>query len=198
MDDLLEEVRTFAERKIIQLERKTEGFANVGTPDDFTDWTQEAVIAIWQALVHRRIRGETPGDFYAYLNRLVFNHKQDFKKSLIKAKKTRVSFLVKVENEHGDIEEIENPEVFNGAHSGELSFRIPEFVQGVDRLICSFIVEGFNYRKIANILGLTEDAIKGRMKRIREKTAKEAQEKLARIKARDVEYKAYINRGGKK
>ena len=49
---------------------------------------------------------------------------------------------------------------------------IPESVEGIDLLICDYIREGLDYKEIGLTLRMTEDNVKVRVKRLRDKIEK--------------------------
>jgi len=193
LDLLLAEVRRFAERKIIQLERKAEGFAGVPTPDDFNDWAQEAVIGVWVGLDRAAFAGKSGSDFYAWVNKITFNKKTDFLKSLIKTKKHRVPLLVTIEDEDGKKEEVLNPEIYS--RESEIHTSIPSYIQGDDRSILNLIVSGKDYIYISKVLNITVSAIKKRMERVRTNVAEHERKKQQNLKKRDDDYNTFRNKG---
>ncbi len=173
-DALLKAVIEFAQRKHLRYEFKESGFAGVPSAMDFEDSAQEAVIAVWQGLPS--FRGDA-ANFFSWMNSIVFKKGIDFYNELLETKKTRVPLTVVVNDEEGGVEEVDNPQLYNDDEGVDRPVRIPESIQGTDRLICHLILDGNSYRRIAYEMDLTEAAVKQRMARLRKRMKAEREAK---------------------
>ena len=127
------------------------------------------------------------------MNKITFNKKTDFLKSLIKTKKHRVPLLVTIEDEDGKKEEVLNPEIYS--RESEIHTSIPSYIQGDDRSILNLIVSGKDYIYISKVLNITVSAIKKRMERVRTNVAEHERKKQQNLKKRDDDYNTFRNKG---
>jgi len=84
---------------------------------------------------------------------------------------THDPLMVKVENEEGKLEKVDNPGLRGDVvykrggkrvfQDSPLRFRrvLPDFIHGVDLKICNYIREGYNYAKIGPLVGLTDAGV---------------------------------------
>src|ERR1700722_6650393 len=117
---------------------------------------RQATIAVLMSLP--TFNGKS-GKFYKWVKRVIKNHCRDGFNKGISESKARVPFLV--ENKDGDT--MENPELYPTEMPPEHQRELPEFIQGKDLKICEYIREGYDYAKIAQILSMTEKAVKHRV-----------------------------------
>jgi RNA polymerase sigma factor (sigma-70 family) len=122
----------------------------------FEDCAQTATIAVWESI--GSYKGQPEG-FYSWLRRICGNVGKDgFKKNMREAK-GRVPLMVSQED--GTV--VENPELYENEFWVEMQRELPEFIQGDNLKICQYIREGFDYEKIAQVLSMTEAAVKQRV-----------------------------------
>ena len=183
MDSLLLEVVKFAKRKMYGVEMDNPKLGTIRTVDDYA---QDVMVAVWQGLESKSFLGGRP-KFYAYVNKISHNTKQDFLAEIIHQRNHKVALTVPINNEYGIKEDEEdNPEIYD-ARDFDVRINIPASVQGIDLTICKLLLtevrgkdgnhRGRNYSDIGRILEMTEDAVKKRMDRLRDrlKVEKEAE-----------------------
>jgi len=163
---LLDEVWKFALLKVRRVETQLPEIAV-----DSNDIAQDTVIAAIKGLPS--FRGETGSQFLSWLKRICYCHKNDFFKKSLKSAQKFESLLM----EHEDAEEghtwptdninmypeLRSDQGFNGDY-----FQIPEWVTGDNRYICKLIMDGKTYEQIGGFLGVSEQAVKSRIARLRE------------------------------
>jgi DNA-directed RNA polymerase specialized sigma24 family protein len=169
-------------------------FKNFGSAETVDDWAKDVVINVWQNLEKKTFA--TPGDFYSWVHKIAFNRSTDAFNDLLEEKSKKVSLFVKTEeggDDHdGDDESVENPLIHNqDAHNTYVHVDIPDSVQGVDLTICHLLRSGVEeedkngeylrrsrtYAEVANVLGMTEDAVKQRLNRLKKKLMAERGQK---------------------
>lgn len=159
-------VLDFARMKIYYLELE---FSSVGTTNTVDDYAQEVALAVWTGL--ETFSGDGP-TFYSWVHAICYNQAAHFFKEIKNQKTNKVGITVVVEDEQGEEEEIDNPEL----HSCQLRdffITIPKSVQGVDLAICHLMLDGINYAQIGKMLGMSETAVKLRMYKLRKRLAAE-------------------------
>ena len=162
-DNLLKAIFDFAKGKLTsKLYRLNE---SAQTPEDYA---QDISIKVWSQIhtVH--------GDFYAWLNRICFTEGAD---AFTETKEVQDNTLpLLVESEEGFMED--HP-VFRRDQNIQYVRAIPEFITGIDRMICDYIREGLTYRQMGLALELTEAAVKLRVAAMRNKVMADAENKKA-------------------
>jgi len=189
MDRLLECVRKFAYMKLYHLEHDFKGFGSAETADD---WAQDVAIKVLHDLDKKVF--ETPADFYSWVHKIAFNKSTDAFNSLKEKKATEVPLFIKSEeggDENGDTYEEENPLIHHqNGHDTYVHVEIPASVQGVDLTICYLLLQGVDvekngvyvrksrtYAEVGNVLGITEDAVKKRLSRLKRRLKAEGEQK---------------------
>jgi len=176
------EVLDLAKRKMYHLEIENPMLGTAGTVDDYA---QDVAIAVWNGL------GSFRGDrskVYAWVESIIFRTRPEFLEEIIEQRKMKVGITTIVDDE-GEPEEIDNPEIYRAAEGVDLDIRIPDSVQGVDLLICKLLMtsvrgengeyRGRTYANIAMLMEMSEDAVKKRVNRLRDrlKVEKKAEQK---------------------
>ncbi len=119
----------------------------------------------------------TPAGFYSWVHKIAFNKGNKVFNQLAEERATDVPlFVTRDGDDDGDQYEEENPALHEEEHSNS-SVRIPRSVQGVDLTICRLMLttvrgadgkyRGRNYANIGLVLGMTENAVKQRIKGLR-------------------------------
>jgi len=160
-------VRDFAKRKFGYLE-----YSFTEAAETADDWAQDVTLKVWQAVIQKGFN-DTPEGFLRYLYRIIRNHRNDSYRDLEKVSKTQVPFLQDFEDDGsgGEILAEENP-LIHEEHE-PFTIQIPASLQGLDRHICQFIMDGCNYAAIGRMFEMSEDAVKKRMERLRRRLAEE-------------------------
>lgn len=162
-DRLMEQVRKFAYTKVYHLEHDFENFGSSQTADD---WAQNVSLAVWKGL--DKFQG-TPALFYSWVHKICFNEATDAFNIVKEESLTKVALFVKSLDEDSDEKQEEiNPEIYR-LDERETMLSIPASIQGVDRNICSLIIDGMNYAQVAEGLRMTEGAVKMRLLRLRDR-----------------------------
>ncbi len=161
-------IRSFMYSKAYRTELE---FSNFGSHDTADDAAQEATLKAWRYFP--TFKGSTGEEFYSWLNKIAFRQRTEHFSSVLKHKKTKVSFTKPTFDEYGAADGVEeNPEIYNAPSSGMgFHVRIPDSVQGIDRRICQLIRAGKNYVEIGRRLEMSEAAVTARMQRLRKKLA---------------------------
>lgn len=166
------EVNEFAKVKLYHLEVE---FAKMGSANTVDDWAQDVTIKVWMALRDGQFKG-TPSQFYSWLNKITFNEANDAFNELLKQQQTFVGLTVPSKDEHGYTgEEEDNAELYK-SDVKDFSIYIPPSVQGDDLWICKLILFGWSYERIGRRLGVSEQAIKDRLFRLRKRIKAEKEE----------------------
>jgi DNA-directed RNA polymerase specialized sigma24 family protein len=178
MDQLLALVRKFVYMKLYHLEHDFKDFGSAETVDD---WTQDVSIRVWQSLLQSDKR--SPASFYAWVHKIAFNEGNAAFNKLEAERAGHVSLFVYSEEgeQDGDGEHYqeENPALHEEGHGGS-SIHIPASVTGVDRDICNLLLttirtekdgrhRGRNYAEVGQVLGITEQAVKDRLWKMRKR-----------------------------
>ncbi|WP_433972762.1 RNA polymerase sigma factor [Tunturiibacter lichenicola] len=144
-------------------------FNETNYPDgDTDDIAQEVLIDVANALKSFKPKDGNNAMFYAWLNKCV---KHAYCRAFNEAKKTsriETTLIVNVESEDASFE-AENPEIYAKELQKQYYLVIPEFIQGIDRQICKWMREGYDYENIARVLETTEQSVRSRMLKIRKK-----------------------------
>jgi RNA polymerase sigma factor (sigma-70 family) len=169
-DRFLITVRKFTKGRVGWKFRGTDQFGQ--TEEDLVQIT---MVKMWDALP--TFKG-TSGDFVAWYRTFIDNTVKDAIRGSIKQSKRHAPFYVQVEDEKGNSEEIEHPGIHGSIEfkrnghpayqEARIQFRreLPDFIQGVDLQICQYIREDYTYERIAQILGLTVNAVKKRIQKM--------------------------------
>jgi RNA polymerase sigma factor (sigma-70 family) len=193
LDKLLALVQKFAYKKLYHFEIENKELGTINTVDDYA---QDVATAVWNGLRLQSFSGDS-SSFYPWVHKITHNKGILFIKELEKQRNTKVGLTVVRENDDGEKEEIDNPEIYE-EHDFDIRVNIPRSIQGVDLTICklmlttvqdqrkdgSFYRRGRNYAEVADVLEMTEGAVKARLKRLRKGLKKE---KPAKAKA-EAEY----------
>jgi len=133
---------------------------HVGT---YADAGQEAAKAVW-----KRISGFTgsPPEFYAWLSRICTHKGADGYKANVRAAQKAAPLFIQDPDDPGRI--VDNPALYREERIS-VPRKLPEFIQGSDKLICDYIREGLNYQQIGRVLQISETAVQKRVKAMRKK-----------------------------
>lgn len=165
-DGLFRVVRDYAYNKVYGLEID---FKEMGSSSTADDWAQDVALKVWEGL---QLRERTPSEFHAWVNRIATNAKTDAFDELMDQKTTNLPFFYELEEEGSEETFTEENPLIHEEHE-PFTIQIPECVQGLDRHICQFIMDGCSYAAIARMFEMTGDSVKGRMKRLKKKVAAE-------------------------
>jgi DNA-directed RNA polymerase specialized sigma24 family protein len=190
-------VLEFAKIKLYFLELE---FSNVGSSSTVDDYSQEVALSVWSNLPS--FNGESDNSFYAWLHKICYNKANVFFNDLMHTRDSKEPVTRTV---HGSIdsvhyeEEVDNP-VLHESQERDFFITIPNSVQGVDRDICKLLlidpqIDGNGdeekprrkretvYARIAGTLGLTENAVELRLRRLRTRLRKEREEERNKYRA---------------
>jgi RNA polymerase sigma factor (sigma-70 family) len=134
------------------------------------DAAQKAAMAVLREIESFQGKNSKTGkscSFYSWMRKIMSNKAADSLGKNIKTAKKRVPLMVY--GEDGSVDD--NPALYRDEHLQYLH-KLPEFIKGADRLICSYIRQGLDYEQIGKTMGITEAGVKNRMARIRAKTHK--------------------------
>jgi DNA-directed RNA polymerase specialized sigma24 family protein len=170
----------FAKIKMSHLEFE---FGDGGCMNTVDDAAQEVVVTIFEQLPTFKGNGKK---FYSWLASVSFKWKVNLFRELTTAKDEKRPIQIETELEDGSIGMEDNPALY-GFTKGQISeghsVLIPQDIQGVDRNICLMILDGKNQRQTADILGLTENAVELRLRRMKSCLAPMVAAKETRRKA---------------
>jgi len=191
-EQLLKEVGAYARKKmhadIAEYDFNSEKRHPIGTRDGTgDDVAQDIMIKVWRMMRRGEIKKERgAGSFREFIKTICQNQmKSEWRK--IKVDRERfVPLFVNVTDEDGNMEEIENP-LINLIGPMDHYFHIPREIQGLDRKILTWFPTFGTYAGVANELGMTEQAVRARVKRMREMMKPIREEQLRRRLARDIE-----------
>jgi DNA-directed RNA polymerase specialized sigma24 family protein len=164
---ILQEITRFATNKVY--------WVDVQFPEtvkDVDDIAQDVTLAVWQALESGTFRGKTGREFLSFLKTVCYNHKCDHFGKSLDNKQNKVSFFVELEDEDGNATTRDNKELYPEPEGVGGYFRIPEWVDGDNRYICKLIMDGKTYEQIGEYLGISGNAVKLRVAKIREQAQK--------------------------
>jgi DNA-directed RNA polymerase specialized sigma24 family protein len=180
MDRLMQLVTKFVHTKISHMEYEP-AFKGFGTAETADDWAQEVTIKVWQKLTgtgRKQFQGDGAG-FYAYVHKIAYNQASAAFNDLLEEKRTEVPLFTRVEDEDGEYAEVENPLIHADGAGYDRHTLIPASVQGVDLTIAKLLLtevrgadgkyRARNFGEIGQILQMTEDAVKKRMERLRDR-----------------------------
>jgi RNA polymerase sigma factor (sigma-70 family) len=194
LDLLLDLVRKFAYTKAYHLEYDFKKFGSAETADD---WAQDITIKVWQGL--EKFEGSSEL-FYSWVHKIAFNKATDAFNSLSEGKRSKVGLSVKVEDDEG-LHEIDNPEIYASTVDYSRGVLIPASVTGVDRRICYMMItpvkeenkktgewyeRGRTHKEVAFAMGMTEDAVESRIRRMSKRLEEERQTARAAAAARSI------------
>lgn len=128
------------------------------------DFAQDIVLIVWSKLPS--FKGDC-SIFYSWLNRICYTHGADAQSSSTKEVSKRVP--LQIEGEDGFIDD--NPALYRD-EPVQYMRKLPDFIQGHDLLICNYIRQGLDYEQIGSTMGLTETAVKERVRYMRTKVRK--------------------------
>ena len=95
----------------------------------------------------------------------------------------RVPYMVELEDDEGNLDIVENPllnqrqdvrrngSTYLTTPLPQFRRQLPEFITGIDLKICEHIRQGHDYRKIGQLLSMTERAVSRRIARMRQEVA---------------------------
>jgi DNA-directed RNA polymerase specialized sigma24 family protein len=135
--DLCEICYRFILRKAMAVQKDLAKTEIAQTAEDFTQ------AAILRLLTGRHLHKtfDTPAAFYSFLNTVAFNTKQDAYRAVNANKKKFVKFLVTVENEAGETEDVENSLLHSepgGFHGRRFHPQIPfKEMNENEKLVCA-------------------------------------------------------------
>lgn len=126
----------------------------VKNTDDAEDITQESFIKAFQKI--HQFKGDV--SFGAWLKRIVINKSIDF----LKAKKER---LVPLDESYMQVVEDDDWTVEEGISLEEVRLAMEQLPEKYRYVVMMFLLEGYDHREIANVLGLSETACRTRLLR---------------------------------
>ncbi|WP_422081140.1 RNA polymerase sigma factor [Ulvibacterium sp.] len=126
----------------------------VKNTDDAEDITQESFIKAFQKI--HQFKGDV--SFGAWLKRIVINKSIDF----LKAKKER---LVPLDESYMQVVEDDDWTVEEGISLEEVRLAMEQLPEKYRCVVMMFLLEGYDHREIANVLGLSETACRTRLLR---------------------------------
>jgi hypothetical protein len=157
----------FAKRKVMS----TMFHLPQGTVDDKA---QDVAVTVWEKL--HTFKGGV-GNIYPWLHRICYTKSLEGIRESNKHVETYVPLLVEIKNAPGEFKE--HPELYGGTISvkrnGKVTYQeprrifhrpLPDFIQGIDLEICTYIRAGRTYAQIADILSLTEMGVKKRVRKM--------------------------------
>lgn len=128
MEKLMGLVRDFAYKKVYRLEID---FCDYGTAETADDWAQNICLDVMMGLQQER----TPEMFYAWVNKLTFNHKMDATGYIMEHKDAHAKLTVDVADEDGgEVEEIDNPEIYGDGEKYKASRRYTRNVERIRKI----------------------------------------------------------------
>jgi DNA-directed RNA polymerase specialized sigma24 family protein len=144
-----------------------------GTVDDKA---QDVAVAVWEKL--HTFQGGVR-NIYPWLHRICYTTGRDGIRDCNKHAETYVPLLVEIKDAPGEFKE--HPDLYSGTVSikrnGKTVYqeprpvfhrKLPDFIQGIDLEICTYIRAGRTYAQIADIMSLTEPAVKLRVRKMRQ------------------------------
>jgi len=179
-DTLFKEIIKFAKREVSK-----KMFDVLDDSSAVDEQAQEIAITIWQKLNASK---DTPGAFnggpevfYAWLHRICYTRSIDALNEIATDAKKYVPLLVEAEDGSGFSED--NPilhgkqthkqngkPVYGNNERATYRRALPDFIKGNDLKICEYIrYSGYDYAKIASLIGLKESAVEIRVRRMRNK-----------------------------
>ena len=103
-----------------------------------------------------------PCSFYTWFRSICFNRGADALKANIETREERVP--MQIEDEDGFLND--NPALYR-EEPVLYARKLPDFIQGKDRLICAYVREGLTYEQIGCNMEMTEGAVKMRLARMK-------------------------------
>jgi hypothetical protein len=191
-EQLLKEVGAYARKKmhadIAEYDFNSEKRHPIGTRDGTgDDVAQDITIKVWRMMRRGEIKKERgAGSFREFIKAICQNQMKSEWRKIKVDRAMFVPLFVEVSDEDGNMEEIENP-LINVIGPMDHYFHIPWQIQGLDREILKWFGTFGNYAGVANELGMTEPAVRTRVKRMREMMKPIREEQLRRRLARDIE-----------
>ena len=187
LDKLLVKVQEFAYRKMYGIELDNPKLGTVRTADDYA---QDVMVDVWQQLKQGSFRGDS-STFYAWINKICHNTKQNFLSEIVDQRKNKRSLMVPIFDEHGSKDDEEdNPEIYE-SDVRDFDIRIPTSVQGIDLTICKllltevqderngeYVMRGRTYAEVGHVLQMTEAAVKKRLNRLQKRLKAEKDPEL--------------------
>lgn len=156
-DKLYQLIFAHASRRIqYSLKRTHEG------AEDHQDHAQQVAIAVWSKL--GTFRG-TPEFFYIWLKSVCANKSTDALK--INAKEFKGRLPLQLQSEDGEV--FDHPALRQEPERPEHRRKLPDWIQGTDKLICGYIREGDSYARIAKGLDMTETDVKNRVRAMKKR-----------------------------
>ncbi|WP_425236373.1 RNA polymerase sigma factor [Ulvibacterium sp.] len=126
----------------------------VKNSSDAEDIIQESFIKAFQKI--HQFKGDV--SFGAWLKRIVINKSIDF----LKAKKER---LVPLDENYMQVVEDDDWTVEDGITLDEVKLAMEQLPEKYKYVVMMFLLEGYDHREIANVLGLSETACRTRLLR---------------------------------
>lgn len=160
---LLQAVLKFAEAKLTSTLYNEDEVAETSE-----DYAQDVAVKIWAKLPD--FVGDAHG-FYSWVSRICYTQGVDAIKESSKETSSKVPLFTEADDESGLLED--NP-LLNRSDVGTEYIRpIPDCIQGVDRRICAYIRDGRSYDRIGELLNMTGNAVKQRVKKMKKKVDEE-------------------------
>jgi RNA polymerase sigma factor (sigma-70 family) len=134
------------------------------------DHAQDVTIYVWQHLGD--FEGE-PSTFYSWLHRICFRQAWKALNQYKASAKKFAPLLVEDEDGSGAMED--NPLIYQRRNTLKPipARKIPDYVQGKDRIAAEWIGEGMSYKFIAKSMGTTVKAVEMRVAKIRKRVMAE-------------------------
>lgn len=135
-DSFVDAVREFATIKLRYLEHE---FGKTGTYTTVDDYAQEVVASVWFNM--DSFKGGTGEAFYAWVHKIAYTKAAEFFNVLLDKQNNFTSLtLPSRDEESGEDEEVDNPELWSTGGGYRYKTLIPRSVTGLDRLIFSLMV----------------------------------------------------------
>lgn len=156
--DLFQVVTEFAEKKL--------AFSLMDTDENassYKDHAQEVAIYVWEKL--HTFKGDASA-FYSWVHRICYTKSMKAHNQVRKDKDKRIPLQIESEEDEGFLDD--NPDLYTPARQTYVR-ALPDFIQGKDRLICDLIREGLDYKRIGDVLVISEAAVKLRVAKMKKK-----------------------------
>ena len=177
-EDLFKAVRELA---VVMLRRVTKDFGDAGACGNHDDLAQDICLKVLEKFddfagdgkqflhfVTKIIRGKRIDATRQRLDDMGAIRRDAEGKIINANAPVFVPFHVDRTNEDGNVEEIENPALYEESYRRTM-IEIPASIQGEDLQICRWMLAGMTYAQIGKETGLTARAVETRLYRIRER-----------------------------
>jgi RNA polymerase sigma factor (sigma-70 family) len=205
--EFYDEVKKFAYRKLYHFEIEN---SKLGTTNTVDDYAQDVVVGVWTGL--KSFCGDADS-FCSWVNKIIFNTGVDFLDEIVEQRENKVGILIEKVDEDGKQEQVDNSAIYE-TEINDHFITIPNSVQGIDLNICkvmmssqvqdqrkdgSYFYRPKNYAEVAEILNMTEQAVKDRVAKLKKrlKVEREAKDKhsAAKLLAAQAEQRDSLTNG---